>query len=215
MSVVAGDLFIVTSPSGGGKTTIIRKVMEAAAEHGWASSFSVSHTTRPPREGERDGVDYYFVDRPTFLAMVERGEFLEWAEYVGNLYGTSRAAVEAWRAQGVDVFLDIEVQGAEQVRQRVPEAISIFILPPSLAVLRQRLEGRGKDAPALIEKRICMAFREITQYSRFDYVIINDRLQDSVEALKAIVAAAHCRTARRAALAERILDDFRTACVEA
>lgn len=214
MSVTAGDLFIVASPSGGGKTTIIRKVMAATAARGWPSYFSVSHTTRPPREGETDGVDYHFVDRPTFLAMVERGEFLEWAEYVGNLYGTSRPAVEAQRAAGADVFLDIEVQGAEQVRRLVPEAVSVFVLPPSLAVLRQRLEGRGKDAPAVIEKRIRRAVKEMAHYPGFDYVIINDRLEDAVEALGAIVAAARCRTARRAALAERILDEFRAACVE-
>ncbi len=185
------------------------------AERGWPSHFSVSHTTRAPREGEREGVDYHFVDRSTFQTMVTRGEFLEWAEYVGNLYGTSRATVDAQRAGGADVFLDIEVQGAEQVRAHVPEAVSVFVLPPSLAVLRQRLAGRGKDAPAVIEKRIHIAFREMTHYVEFDYVIINDRLDEAVQALDAIVVAAHCRTARRAALAERILDDFRAACTEA
>lgn len=214
MSPTPGDLFIVASPSGGGKTTIIRKVMAAMAGRGWPSHFSVSHTTRAPREGEREGVDYHFVNRPTFLSMVGRGEFLEWAEYVGNLYGTSRASVEVQRAAGTDVFLDIEVQGAEQVRARIPEAVGVFVLPPSLAVLRQRLESRGKDTPAVIEKRIRIAAKEMAHYTGFDYVIINDRLEEAVQALDAIVAAARCRTTRRAALAERILDDFRTACVE-
>ncbi len=204
----------MASPSGGGKTTIIRQVMAAMAGRGWPSYFSVSHTTRAPREGERNGVDYHFVDRPTFAAMIERGEFLEWAEYVGNLYGTSRSAVEAQRAAGADVFLDIEVQGAEQVKSRIPEAVSVFVLPPSLAVLRQRLEQRGKDAPAVIDKRIRVAAKEMARYPGFDYVIINDRLEEAVQALDAIVAAARCRTARQAALAERILADFRAACVE-
>lgn len=214
MTATPGDLFIVASPSGGGKTTIIRRVMAAMAERGWPSYFSVSHTTRAPREGERDGVDYHFVDRATFLTMVDRGDFLEWAEYVGNLYGTSREAVESQRAAGADVFLDIEVQGAEQVRQRVPEAVSVFVLPPSLEVLRQRLEGRGKDAPAVIEKRIRIATKEMARFPGFDYVIINDRLEEAVQALEAIVAAARFRTARRAALAQRILDAFRAALVE-
>lgn len=215
MSPARGDLFIVASPSGGGKTTIIRKVMTAMAAQGWQSFFSVSHTTRAPREGERHGVDYYFVDRPAFEKMIEGGEFLEWAEYVGNLYGTSRAAVEACLAGGCDVFLDIEVQGARQVRERVPDAMSVFILPPSLEVLRERLVARGKDAPATIERRIRIATMEMAEYPRFDYVIINDRLDEAVQALGAIVHAARLRSRRREPLAQRILESFQSALVEA
>jgi guanylate kinase len=215
VSGTTGELFIVASPSGGGKTTIIRRVMAAMAELGWPSFFSISHTTRAPREGERHGVDYYFVDRPAFREMIETGEFLEWAEYVGNFYGTSRAAVEAQRAAGHDVFLDIEVQGARQVRERVPDAVGVFILPPSLEVLRERLVTRGKDAPATIERRIRIATMEMAEYHRFDYVIINDRLDEAVQALGAIVHAARLRTRRREPLAQRILESFQSALVEA
>jgi len=214
VSPTRGDLFIVASPSGGGKTTIIRKVMAGMAEQGWQSHFSVSHTTRAPREGERHGVDYYFIDRPTFRGMIEGGEFLEWAEYVGNLYGTSRAAVEAQRAAGCDVFLDIEVQGARRVRERVPDAVGVFVLPPSLEVLRQRLVARGKDSPATIERRIRIATMEMAEYPEFDYVIINDRLDEAVQALGAIVHVARLRTRRRAPLAQRILESFQSALVE-
>jgi guanylate kinase len=215
VSPTKGDLFIVASPSGGGKTTIIRRVMAGMTEQGWQSFFSVSHTTRAPRDGERHGVDYYFVDRPAFREMIDRGEFLEWAEYVGNLYGTSHAAVEAQRVAGCDVFLDIEVQGARQVRERVPDAVGVFILPPTLEVLRQRLVARGKDAPATIERRIRIATMEMAEYPRFDYVMINDRLDEAVQALGAIVHAARLRTRRRAPLAQRILESFQSALVEA
>jgi len=215
VSPTIGELFIVASPSGGGKTTIIRTVMAGMADRSCKSHFSVSHTTRAPREGERDGVDYHFVDRATFHGMIDRGEFLEWAEYVGNLYGTSLAAVEAQRAAGCDVFLDIEVQGARQVRERVPDSIGVFILPPSLKVLRQRLVARGTDSPETVERRIRIATMEMAEYPGFDYVIINDRLDEAVQALGAIVQAARLRTRRRAPLAQRILESFQSALVEA
>lgn len=208
MGQLSGGVFIVASPSGGGKTTIIRKVMAALLDKGWSSFFSVSHTTRSPRQGEQHGVDYFFVDRQRFAEMIEREELVEWAEYAGNLYGTSRAAVERQRAAGCDVFLDIEVQGAEQIRQRLPGAVSVFIMPPSLDVLRQRLLERGKDARSTIERRIRIAAKEIAEFSRFDYVIINDRLDQAVQALEAIVVAARFETSRHAAQAQRILESF-------
>lgn len=211
MSPVSGGVFIVASPSGGGKTTVIHRVMAALSQKGFPSFFSVSHTTRAPRQGEEHGVDYYFVDREEFAAMIERGELLEWAEYAGNLYGTSRAAVEAQRSAGNDVFLDIEVQGAEQIRQRLPDAVSVFIMPPSLEVLRQRLIGRKKDSLSTIEKRIRIAAREIAEFTRFDYVIINDRLDQAVQALEAVVLAARFETSKNGAQAQRILESFRVA----
>ncbi|MCP4897009.1 MAG: guanylate kinase, partial [bacterium] len=126
-----GLLYIVSSPSGGGKTTLIREAMKRLGAYGHEAHFSVSHTTRTPRPGETDGIDYHFVDIPTFETMVDRGEFLEWAEYAGNRYGTSRAEVEQRLAHGEDIFLDIEVQGASQVRTIIPEVIKIFVYPPS------------------------------------------------------------------------------------
>ncbi|HLE60008.1 MAG TPA: guanylate kinase, partial [Thermoanaerobaculaceae bacterium] len=143
MGATRGELFIVASPSGGGKTTLIRRVMQELAAQGREAHFSISHTTRPPRPAERHGVDYYFVDRPAFQRMVVAGEFLEFAEVHGNLYGTSRAEVENRLERGCDVFLDIDVQGARQVRASVPDAVKVFVFPPSYVESRRRLVARA------------------------------------------------------------------------
>ena len=177
---------VISAPSGAGKTTLIRRLCEQDPELG----FSISHTTRPPRDGERDGVEYHFVDEATFRAMVEAGAFAEWAEVHRNLYGTSFTALEAELARGRDVILDIDVQGALQLGERLSEAWLIFIQPPSLEELRQRLESRGADRPEVIERRLHNAADEMRQAHRYHHVVVNDRLEQAAAELAAVVATA-------------------------
>ena len=191
-----GVLFIVSSPSGGGKTTLIRETISRLAAIGVEGHFSVSHTTRPSRPAERNGVDYHFVDEAAFEAMVQRAEFLEWAEYAGFHYGTSRAAVERELAAGRDVFLDIEVQGANQVKTQMPDVVKVFVYPPSYEVLRTRLRERRQDPPPAIQRRLKWALREFQVAGEFDYAIINDRLEEAVNALFGICVAEHHKSIR-------------------
>ncbi len=191
-----GVLFIVSSPSGGGKTTLIRETIARLAERGIEGHFSISHTTRPSRPAESDGVDYHFVDDVAFEVMVQRGDFLEWAEYAGSRYGTSRSAVEAQLAAGTDVFLDIEVQGANQVKTQVPDVVKIFVYPPSYDVLKTRLRERRQDAQDAIRRRLQWAVREFQVAGEFDYAIINDRLEQAVNALFGICIAEHQKSTR-------------------
>ena len=191
-----GVLFIVSSPSGGGKTTLIRETISRLAERGIEGHFSISHTTRPARPAETDGVDYHFVDEETFEAMVQQGEFLEWAEYAGFRYGTSRNAVESQLSAGRDVFLDIEVQGANQVKTQMPDVIKIFVYPPSYEVLQTRLRERRQDAKDSIRRRLQWAVREFQVAGEFDYAIINDRLEEAVDALFGICIAEHQKSTR-------------------
>ena len=214
MSESAGELFIVSSPSGGGKTTLIRRVMEQLREQGRHAYFSVSHTTRQPRPGELDGRDYHFIDRSHFQAMIEHHEFLEYAEVHGNLYGTARAEVEDKLARGWDVFLDIDVQGARQVRASVPQAVKVFVFPPSYVELSRRLLDRRQDDEATIALRIRNAKKEMREYAEFDYVIINDCLEEATAALACVVAAARLRPVRLRADVEKILGDFEGASKE-
>jgi guanylate kinase len=189
-----GILFIVSSPSGGGKTTLIRETIARLARVGIEGHFSISHTTRPARPKETEGVDYHFVDDPTFESMVQRGEFLEWAEYADYHYGTSRHAVDLELESGHDVFLDIEVQGANQVKTLVPEVIKIFVYPPSYDVLETRLRERRQDHPEAIKRRLQWALREFQVAGEFDYAIINDRLEEAVNALFGVCIAEHHRS---------------------
>jgi guanylate kinase len=182
---------VVSAPSGAGKTTVL---VRALRELG-GIRFSVSHTTRPPRGAERDGVEYHFVDGAEFARLREAGGLLEWAEVHGNLYGTGVAEIEKARAAGVDILLDVDVQGAEQVRRRIPEAVTVFILPPSYEVLEQRLRSRGQDDEAAMRRRLAAAGQEIDRFERYDYAIVNDYLDGAVEELKSIVRAARCRVA--------------------
>lgn len=205
-----GLLYIVSSPSGGGKTTLIKRAMVRLRDYGHDGHFSVSHTTRAPRPGETDGVDYYFVDIPTFETMVERGEFLEWAEYAGNRYGTSRAEVEQRLARGEDVFLDIEVQGANQVRTLIPEVIKIFVYPPSYEVLKERLMQRRQDPPEAIKRRLEWAESEFRVAGEFDYAIINDRLEQAVDALVGICLAEHLRSQHMRDRLDELRQAFKT-----
>ena len=181
-----GNVFIVCAPSGAGKTSLVAELLRRVRN----TLLSVSHTTRAPRPGEQDGRDYHFVSRPTFVAMVERGEFLESADVHGNLYGTSQSWIDRQRARDVDIVLEIDWQGAQQVRKLIPDAIGIFVLPPSLATLRRRLNDRGQDSDAVIERRLQAAQGEIAHLAEFDYVIINNNFDDAVEDLVSIVRAA-------------------------
>lgn len=203
-----GVLFIVSSPSGGGKTTVIKAAMAELARCGVKSHFSVSHTTRTARPAEADSVDYHFVSRGTFDTMASSGEFLEWAEYAGNLYGTARAEVEGRLSMGTDVFLDIEVQGANQVKTLVPEVVKVFIYPPSYDILKHRLEQRGQDEQEAIRRRLRWALREFGVAGEFDYAIINDRLDDAVKVLTGICLAEHHRSMRMKPRLDAIREGF-------
>ena len=176
---------VVSAPSGTGKTSVCRALVTRDPR----IEFSVSHTTRAARPGEQDGVDYHFVDEQTFLALVKAEHFLEHAEYSGSLYGTSHAAIDGPLAEGRDVLLEIEVQGAGQVRERRPDARFIFLVPPSLAALEARLRGRGTDGPDVISRRLAVADNELSAVRRFDYVVVNDRLEDAIAAVAEILAA--------------------------
>jgi guanylate kinase len=186
---VPGTLFIVSAPSGAGKTSLVRAVTAQDSNY----TVSVSYTTRPRRSGEQDGVDYHFVARERFLSMLEAGEFLEHAEVFGNYYGTARAAVAAQLEQGADVILEIDWQGAQQVRQAFPGSIGIFILPPSREVLRERLCGRKQDEATVIERRMQAAVDEISHYSEYDFVVVNDRFDTALADLRAILRAESLR----------------------
>ncbi|MDX1648505.1 MAG: guanylate kinase [Myxococcota bacterium] len=185
MSPRRGIPFVVSAPSGTGKTTVCRALVERDP----GIEFSVSHTTRPMRAGERDRVDYHFVSPETFRRLVEAGAFVEHAEYAGHGYGTSAAALEEPLAQGRDLLLEVEVQGAAQLRERRPDAVFVFLLPPSLEVLEQRLRGRGTDSDDAVNLRLAAAQRELRAVSGFDYVVVNEDLEEAIEALRAIVDA--------------------------
>jgi guanylate kinase len=177
-----GQLLVISAPSGAGKTTLVRRLMERRPD----LRFSVSHTTRPARRGEREGHDYFFVDRTAFEEMRAAGGFLEHAEVFGYHYGTGREQVEALLAAGHDVLLEIDWQGARQVRANLPECRSVMILPPSLAELKQRLHGRSTDSEAVIRRRLGEAMGDMSHWQEFDHVIINDDLEQAVDQLQAV-----------------------------
>ena len=182
---MTGNLFIVCAPSGAGKTSLVNALLEREPD----VELSVSYTTREPRDGESDGVDYHFVSRDTFLEMAGRGEFLESAEVHGNLYGTSQAWIDARMADGRDIVLEIDWQGAQQVRRLIPSAVGVFVLPPSLEALHRRLTARGKDSSEVIDRRLGNAREEIAHVEEFDYVIINQTFDVAVVDLVSIVRA--------------------------
>jgi guanylate kinase len=188
-----GLLFVVTAPSGAGKTSLIRALLEQDR----SLALSVSYTTRAPRPGEQNGREYHFVDLPRFAAMLERGEFLESAEVHGHRYGTSQKVIERTRASGKDLLLEIDWQGAEQVRNLHPDCIGIFILPPSMAELERRLRARGQDAEDVIQRRLRNAAEEMTHAVEFKYAIINNKFDDALQDLRAVVRAERQLTARQ------------------
>ncbi|MBU3693534.1 MAG: guanylate kinase [Rhodocyclaceae bacterium] len=205
MSTVSGNLLIVSAPSGAGKTTLVRALLERDPR----VVYSVSCTTRAPRAGERDGVDYLFVSDTEFRRRIDAGEFLEHAEVHGHRYGTLRSWITAQLAADRDVVLDIDTQGAAQVRALMPEAVSIFILPPSLAELEARLRARGTDAEAVIERRLAAARAEIAHVSAYDYAIINKDLDAAIGDLVVVVQACRLRLARQLARHAGLLGEFR------
>ena len=206
MNAARGSLFIVSSPSGGGKTTLIRRLM--AHPPGPPLHFSVSHTTRAMRGGEAEGREYHFVTAAQFEEMARHGEFLEHNEVHGNFYGTAKASVLPRLAAGEDVVLDIDVQGARDIRDAHPEAISIFIVPSSGAELERRLKARGLDGDDAIRKRLINAAKEIAQAQEFQYVIVNDNLERASLELESVVRAARLTPARQAKVLERLRKDF-------
>ena len=180
-----GSLYVVSAPSGAGKTSLLRQLISEIE----LVETSISHTTRSKREGEQNGVDYHFVSPQAFQALINDNAFFEHAEVFGNFYGTSKASIEKQLLQGIDVILEIDWQGARQIRQQMPHSRSIFILPPSQKALRERLNGRGQDDAATIEKRMLAAKSEMSHFDEYDYIVINDDFSQAVGELKAILMA--------------------------
>jgi guanylate kinase len=199
-----GLLFVVSAPSGTGKTTVVERLMPQVPD----LALSRSYTSRPERPGETDGVDYNFITRARFEAMIAADEFLEWADVFGNLYGTCATDVERELARGCDVILVIDVQGARQVRLRYANTVGVFVLPPSFDVLEQRLRGRSKDTEEAMQRRLRTARNEVAAFAEYDYVIVNDELDGCVERLKAIVLAERSRLRSVSATAEKIVESF-------
>ena len=186
------NVFIVSAPSGSGKSTLVNRLLAEDPR----LDFSISFTTRAPRGNERDGESYHFIGRDDFQARNAKNEFLEWAEVFGNYYGTHISSLEQAQAAQHDLVLDIDVQGARQLKQRIPYAVSIFILAPSREILEKRLRARSEDSEAVIERRLREAANEIRNYADYDYVLVNDQVEDSVRNLQAIVAAERVRRIR-------------------
>jgi len=205
LSKRAPTMIVVSGPSGTGKSSILQCVHEGLK----GIRLSVSHTTRSPRDGEVDGVHYYFVSPERFQQMVEADAFLEWAEVYGqHRYGTSRAEYERAGADGYDLIADLDVQGAATVREKIPDAVTVFILPPSYEVLEKRLRGRAKDDEAVMKRRLALAVDEIRHYREYDYILVNDRLEECVKELKGVIRANRVRINRADAVAQSILKTF-------
>lgn len=207
MTQLAGTLYILSAPSGAGKTSLVKALLQQDEQVG----VSVSHTTRAMRPGEVDGVDYNFVTMDAFNALIEQGQFLEFAEVFGNKYGTSQQWVKEQLAAGRDVILEIDWQGAEQVRRLMPEAVTVFILPPSRAALRQRLNARGQDSDEVIEGRMAEATSEMSHYPEYDYLLINDDFDTALQQLASLFQARRLRQSaqqnRHQVLLEQLLSE--------
>lgn len=209
MSALLGNLFILAAPSGAGKSSLIKALLEKHGSHpDFPVQVSVSHTTRKPRPGEEDGVHYHFVDHEEFERLIDKGVFFEYAEVFGNYYGTSRETIEQTLHKGVDVFLDIDWQGARQVKALMPETCTVFILPPSVAVLKERLTNRGQDSEEVIAARMSEAVSEMSHYDEFDYVLINDDFDTALSSLNHIVAAQRQLTAKQQLRYQDLLDQL-------
>lgn len=190
-----GQLYIIAAPSGAGKTSLVSALIESVPD----LQVSISHTTRPKRPNEENGENYFFVDAPRFKEMQAANDFLESAQVFGNYYGTSKKWVNEALSQGIDVILEIDWQGARLVREMMPDSVGIFILPPSMKVLRQRLTERAADDPAVIERRMREATQEISHYNEFEYLVVNDVFEEALEGLKAVVLANRLKTERQVA----------------
>ncbi|MFO6299929.1 guanylate kinase [Rahnella selenatireducens] len=193
--MVQGTLYIISAPSGAGKSSLIQALLKTQPLYD--TQVSISHTTRTERPGEKHGEHYFFVSKEEFRGMIERDAFLEHAEVFGNYYGTSRETIEQVLASGVDVFLDIDWQGAQQIRKRMPQARSIFVLPPSKDELDRRLRGRGQDSEEVIAKRMAQAVAEMTHFAEYDYLIVNDDFDLALSDLKTIIRAERLRLSRQ------------------
>ncbi|HUE51464.1 MAG TPA: guanylate kinase [Terriglobales bacterium] len=178
-------VYIISAPSGSGKSTLVNRARQIVPD----LDFSVSYTTRPPRGNEQNGREYFFVSRAEFEQMIKNGDFLEYADVFGNYYGTAKHYLEKAKQRKHDLLLDIDVQGAAQIKQKIPDAVSIFILPPNRTELESRLRDRGQDSEAVIHRRLATATREIENYPKYDYILVNDRLDDSIQALQSILLA--------------------------
>jgi guanylate kinase len=201
---MSGNLFIVSAPSGAGKTSLVSALLASNKD----INLSVSYTSRAPRPGETDGKDYHFVSRETFLDMAKHGDFMESAEVYGNLYGTSQSWIKTQTADGRDILLEIDWQGAAQVRNKFPGCISIFILPPTLKALEDRLKGRKQDSDEVIARRIASAKEDVAHVAEFDYVIINDKLDEALQQLNAVVVAAGLRRDRQLARQQNLINQL-------
>lgn len=195
-----GTLVVVSGFSGAGKGTVLAQVLARRPD----LYFSVSFTTRAPRQGEQDGVNYHFVTWEEFQTRIGRGEFLEYAEYVGNYYGTSMTVIREKLERGIDVILEIEIQGAAKVREKMPEAVSLFLVPPSFEELSRRLHSRGTDSEETIRQRLETARREVREIVNYDYIVVNDTVDRAVEEILAILTAEGCRKERRLHLIEGV-----------
>jgi guanylate kinase len=201
MQDLLGNLFIISAPSGAGKSTLINALLKQHAD----MQLSVSHTTRSPRPGESNGVQYHFTDVPTFKQLIEQDQFIEWAEVFGNYYGTSKAALADKLAQGIDVFLDIDWQGARQIKQQLPFVTSIFILPPSVEALEQRLNQRGQDSAEVIAGRMAKAQDEISHAGEYDYWVVNDDLELALQQFSGIIQTQRLKQQKQAIRQQKLL----------
>ncbi|MBQ1962006.1 MAG: guanylate kinase [Clostridia bacterium] len=197
-----GRLFIISGPSGSGKDTVLGEVLKTYPD----LKFSISSITRPMREGEKEGEKYHFISREEFEDMIKNDRLLEHNVFVGNYYGTPREPVEKCIEAGEDIFVEIDVNGAAQIREKAKDALSIFIMPPSMSVLRARLTGRGTETPELIEKRLEAAAKEIARADEYDYIVINDVLEDAVADVNAIIRSDRAREERNEGIAQRVLN---------
>ena len=197
-------VFIISAPSGSGKSTLVHHLLKTVP----GLAFSISYTTRPPRPTETNGVDYIFISRREFEERLARGEFLEYAEVFGNLYGTNRSSLEAAARESEDLVLDIDIQGARQLKVAIPEAISIFVLPPSRQVLEQRLRARSADSEEVIQRRLRGAAEEVRNFTQYDYVLVNRELEDASSRLAAIVRAERLRTTKMEHQVQPIIESF-------
>lgn len=201
MQDLLGNLFIISAPSGAGKSTLINALLKQHAD----MQLSVSHTTRSPRPGESNGVQYHFTDVPTFKQLIEQEQFIEWAEVFGNYYGTSKAALADKLAQGIDVFLDIDWQGARQIKEQLPFVTSIFILPPSVEALEQRLNQRGQDSAEVIAGRMAKARDEISHAGEYDYWVVNDDLQLALQQFSGIIQTQRLKQQKQAIRQQKLI----------
>ena len=201
MQDLLGNLFIISAPSGAGKSTLINALLKQHAD----MQLSVSHTTRSPRPGESNGVQYHFTDVPAFKQLIEQNQFIEWAEVFGNYYGTSKAALADKLAQGIDVFLDIDWQGARQIKQQLPFVTSIFILPPSVEALEQRLNQRGQDSAEVIAGRMAKAQDEISHADEYDYWVVNDDLELALQQFSGIIQTQRLKQQKQAIRQQKLI----------